>query len=163
MRTILLIQTPLFLPQRPNLRAPQALSIPCSRKFGTRNLLPRWCHWHLQGRLQATSLSVTTAARNRCSRKIFGLHEMMILAGLHTNDQARYINVDLGNSRLHWPLRHKELPSSTLQPSPQPPPLLLTWSFFLTGRQFRTTIWLSQPSQTSPLALLPSFLTQAKI
>lgn len=162
MRTILLSQPPLFLPQRPNPRAPQALSIPCSRKFGTRNLLPRWSHWHLQGRLQATSLFVTTAARNCCSRKIFDLHEMMI-SGLHTNDQALYINVDQGNSRLHWPLRHKELPPSTLQPRPQPPPRLLTWSSFLTGRQFRTTIWLSQPSQTSSLALLPSFLTQARI
>lgn len=162
MRTILLSQPPLFLPQRPNPRAPQALSIPCSRKFGTRNLLPRRSHWHLQGRLQATSLFVTTAARNRCSRKIFDLHEMMI-SGLHTNDQALYINVDQGNSRLHWPLRHKELQPSTLQPRPQPPPLLLTWSSFLTGRQFRTTIWLSQPSQTSSLALLPSFLTQARI
>lgn len=162
MRTILLIQTPLFLPQMPKPRAPQALSIPCWRKFGTRNMLLRWSHWHLQGRLQATSLFVTTAARNLRSRKISGLHEMMI-SGLHTNDQALYINVAQGNSRLHWPLRQKGLPSSTLHPNPQPPTLLLTWSSLLSGRQSRTTIWLSQPSQRSPLALLSSFLPQARI
>lgn len=161
MKTILLIQTPLLPPRRPKPRAPQALSIPCSRKFGTRNLLPRWSHWYLQGRLQVTSLFVTTAARSPCSRKIFGLHEMMI-SGLRANGQALYINVAQGNSRPRWPLRQNELLSPILQTSTQPPPLPLTWSLFL-SRQFRTTVWLSQPSQTSPLAPMPSFLTQPRI